>query len=269
MAVTNCPKCNPPQFEVCDGENLVEIILSYISTFLGYGNLDCPFRFFGMEEGGGSDPDEVKRRFNLWNENKNPTEDLVEFQTAIGITQWFTPQPRFQSTWKRLIRIYLEAHGCEVTRELSLDFQMRKLGRRQIEPSNPSPCLFELMPLPSPGLDDCPCYWLAQSPHLNFLSERDDYLDHVLPARIKLAREHIQKFKPEIVCFYGMDYLKRWEEIAGAELQRMDDGDKYFYHSHQNDTLFIVSLHPAAFGLRNTYFDSIGKFIAANRRRSR
>jgi hypothetical protein len=216
-----------------------------------------------MEEGGGNCPDQVERRFNHWIKNGNPTEDLVEFQTAIGITQWFAPQRRLQSTWKRLIRIYLRAAGREVTRNTILDFQTSRLGRRN-DPS--SPCLFELMPLPSPGLDECPCHWLAQHPGLEFLKNRDAYTKHVRPKREELVRKRIreaqQQSKLKVMCFYGLGYLPHWKSIAGTEFQEMKVGDWHFYHARQNGTLFIASLHPTAFGLRNSYFDSIGNFIA-------
>jgi hypothetical protein len=189
-----------------------ETILKYINTFLGYGNPKSPFWFIGMEEGGGNDSGQVEHRFKVWNQRgQNATEDLVEFQKEIGITKWFVPpKPRLQATWKKLIRIYLSANGREAVPDVEAirDFQVNRLGRRQISPKSPSPCLFELMPLPSPGLDECPCYWLAeQYPGLTFLNDRDDYTEKIRAKRIELLRQHIRRYQPAVVCFYGMDYF--------------------------------------------------------------
>lgn len=244
-------------------QSMEEIVLRYIETFLGYGSLDNPWWNIGMEEGGGNCPNQVEHRFNRWNGNGGmPTEDLVEFQTAIGINEWFTGH-RLQSTWKKLIRIYLRAGGHEVTREAILNFQQNRIGRQH---DLTSPCLFELMPLPSPGLNECPCHWLARRPRLEFLNDRDAYNEHCLPIREELMRERIQnaqqRSKLKVICFYGLGYLPHWENVAGVNLEERQEGDWHFYHANKNGTLFIALLHPTAFGLPNAYFDAIGNFIA-------
>jgi hypothetical protein len=85
----------------------------------------------------------------------------------------------------------------------------------------------------------------------------------VLPQRIKLARAYICDFKPKVICFYGTGYLPHWQEIAETEFQKGNESEWPFYYACNKSTLFIASLHPTAFGLRNAYFDSIGKFIAS------
>jgi hypothetical protein len=251
--------------------HMEKIVLRYIKTFLGYGHSKGQFQFWGMEEGGGDNPEQVKKRFRVWNKNgRRPTEDLIKFQPRIGIKDWFVlpenPKPKPQPTWQGLIRIFLNAQGVEVTSERILKFQTKKLGRKK---NRKSPCLFELMPLPAPRQDKHPCNWLAKKyPKLKFLNNRKDYNNCVLPTRLKISREHILKSEPKVVCFYGKSYLRHWEKIVkkigGTEFKKKEIGNKHFYYARQNGTLFIACFHPAPSRRPpppNSYFDSIGEFI--------
>jgi hypothetical protein len=73
----------------------------YATNFLGYGRLDAPVWFIGMEKGGGNSFEEITRRIEAWAElGRNSAEDIYRYHVAIGIQEWFSgPRPRLQSTW--------------------------------------------------------------------------------------------------------------------------------------------------------------------------
>jgi hypothetical protein len=255
-----------------------QIILNYIDTFLGYGDPNNPVWFIGMEEGGGNDLNQLLLRFRIWNQRgAHETEDLVHFANEIGITRWFGPERvRLQPTWRRLIRIWLRAYGVEANNEEIRIVQANCLGRDAVplpEPcTRPSPCLFELMPLPAQAIDEWPYQALAQLyPQLQFLYDRNDentYADCVAPKRTELLRQRIHNSRSlKIVCFYGMDYLNAWQDIAGVQfncqqLRDLNGNNLGNYCAEQrNGTHFIVSLHPAAIGVRNDYFNALGQII--------
>ena len=60
--------------------------------------------------------------------------------------------------------------------------------------------------------------------------------------------------------FYGAEFRKCWEDIAGA-LQWTTDA-KGVAWAHNDGTLFVITKHPVAFGLGNKYFEAVGRMIA-------
>ena len=240
-------------------------ILKYIGSFLGYGNLKSPFWFIGMEEGGGK---EIDRRFESWEARGcRSAEDLVEFHQAMGNAKWFLPPVPLQTTWRHLIRVYQNAYGLESNIEAIRDFQMTRLGRAGISAVS-SPCIFELMPLPSPRLGAWPYERFAkQHQELAFLENRQKYEDAVLFDRIQFLRQQIEIHKPRVVCFFGLKYVDHWNQITGIELsaQRVngqgEEKSGIFRSGFNNSTLFIVTAHPSAPGVSNLYFNGVGRTI--------
>ena len=247
-------------------EHMDQILRNYIKTFLGYGNFIKPFWFIGMEEGGGNNWGELELRFNTWHRlGAKPIEDLRTFLVEIGQKKWFEPPVRLQSTWCRLIRVYLGAErDYPINLDKIRDFQANRLGRN-IE--IPGPCIFELMPLPAPSTKFWPYKHLAANPNLVFLANRNTYANKITPQRIKLlndSNDSIQRHQPKVVCFYGFEYLEHWHKLAGAVLQRHELPDNVggFYSARQNGTFFVAMNHPARIGIKNAYFDAIGRVIA-------
>jgi len=151
-------------------------------------------------------------------------------------------------------------------------FQANCLGRNAVPLPNIcnellSPCLCELMPLPSPRIngEEWPYAGIAeQFPGLRFLNNREDYTENIMPIRLELLGQRIQEsHQLKIVCFYGMDYLDKWEKVAKVPLHRAQLRDNLgtYYLGNRNGTCFIVSLHPAAIGLRNDYFTALGEVM--------
>jgi hypothetical protein len=238
-----------------ENQQLSDVIIEkFITTFFGYGNLDSDYWYIGMEEGGGNSFQEINQRMLKWKSMGSAvTIDLKKYHLAIGIDKFFTEKPKLQKTWSRLIRIHLRLNQAPCTTEAIRSYQRKFLGREAGDN-----CLLELMPLPSPGINQWKYNRLSQLPYLR---SRKDYWDHVLPKRISKLREIIKRNRPKVVIFYGCNskYLKAWSEIASLRFQ--DSPIKQLSICKNNQTLFAVCPHPVATGLTNDYYDSIGHYL--------
>ena len=117
-------------------------------------------------------------------------------------------------------------------------------------------CLLELLPLPSPGSQ----VWNYHNwSNLPYLSNRDFYREYCIPWRCKHIHSRIRTHKPKLVVFSGKSYNEYWHQIAGNDVQFVDKGGYLFGVSL--DSIFIITNHPAAWGVTNAYFEDIGLFV--------
>lgn len=232
--------------------NCMQLIKSFMKEFYGYGNYLGDYWFIGMEEGGGNDCNDINKRLCAWDTLGQPElADLYQFHYLIGITHFFQPPVKLQTTWSKLIRLLLSAQGKFPISQDIRDYQIRLLGRIDGET-----CLLELLPLPSPSTNQ----WIyAKCFDLPKLKSREEYKNYCLPYRISHLRQRISHHKPKLVVFYGFNYLKHWQAIANVPLIHYPSLSPPIYIGCNNDTLFIVIKHPVARGVPNTYFEQVGK----------
>jgi len=77
-----------------------DLLRRFMHTFYGYGSWSAPLWFVGMEEGGGTTPEEVQRRLNAWRGGE--LEDLRDFHLRAELPMHFVGRPRIQAlgeTW--------------------------------------------------------------------------------------------------------------------------------------------------------------------------
>lgn len=156
-------------------------------SFIGYGNLDAPVWFIGMEEGGGGE-ENLRRRLKF-----EQIEDLKRAHQILGITKHHFPPFKLQPTWGTMCKIMLVLQGNEPSRDNQRLFQANKLGRFGGKTFLP-----ELLPLPSPGKNK----WGYEKLFPDF-SKRRDYEDVVRPDRISLLKKIIIEHQPHLTICYG------------------------------------------------------------------
>lgn len=212
-----------------------ELIADFAASFFGYGNLDAPLWFIGMEEGGGATEDNVKSRLAAWNNFGRPiVTDAAAMHFAIGESRLFQPGAPTQATWRGLIKLTLAAKNLPASTEDIREYQISRFAR-----SNGDMASLELLPLPSPSLR---AWNYPQWSSLPVLATREKYKEHYLPLRIQTLKGLIESKKPRIVIFYGATYHSHWEAISEVKLA----GESFPKTGCKGATRFLLMPHPSA-----------------------
>ncbi len=229
----------------------------FADTFYGYGNYEAPYWFVGIEEGGGNDCNDIAIRLDVWQcRGRHEVEDLAAFHDKIKIDRFFADPVKSQTTWNKLIRILLSSKGVTTDLRAVKEYQSTKLGR-----STGETCLIELLPLPSPST----AMWLlAQWTVLPQLKTKKGYEKYYTPRRANHIKQRIIEYKPRVVVFYGVDphLLTWWQHIAGTAFSLLQVDGVNVWIAQGESTLFVITMHPAAKGLKNTYVHEVGALIA-------
>jgi hypothetical protein len=131
------------------------------------------------------------------------------------------------------------------------DYQIYELGRKDKET-----CLLELLPLPSPSVND----WIyGKHSYLPYLCCRNKYIEYCVGKRINHISQRRKEYNPKVIVFYGMKYEYSWRKIADVEVTTASEGVLIGTNSQ---TVFAIVKHPVAKGLKNEYFHNIGRLIA-------
>lgn len=224
----------------------------FINTFLGSGNYSGDYWFVGMEEGGGESLEQVTSRINAWHDlGEQGLVDIYDFHIKINYPSFFTDPVKLQHTWVQQARVILSSKGFLPTIPALKAYQRDILGRKDSET-----CLLELLPLASPSSS----VWnYDRWSELPFLKNRNAYLNYCIPWRCAFIQSQIDLFQPKYVIFLGSSYSKYWHEIAGQNV--LFQNVNGFQVARSQNTLFFISKHPSARGLKNAYFEAIGSYI--------
>jgi hypothetical protein len=224
----------------------------FIHKFFGFGNLKAKYWFIGMEEGGGNTRTEFENRIDAWVKlGKNTLVDVAKYHEIIGINKFFNDPVKLQSTWNKLIRIYLSSQGLQTNTDAVRLFQKTQLGRIDQNTS-----LLELLPLASPSTNQ----WLYSSwVDYPLFKSREIFRERMVPLRIKSLQWLIEENQPTVVVFYGQSNEKYWEKVVSTPLIFVKILD--IKHAKGKGTLFVSIKHPVYKGLTNEYFHQIGYWI--------
>lgn len=216
----------------------------------GYGDLQAPIWFIGMEEGGEHTPEAFNALLDEWAQNGRPNVRDICPGNKSTLNPWFnTDRPRIQRTWGKLIRATLTAKERKVTLEAIRHYQRFDFAR----PSGET-CLLELMPLPAPNISTWP---YADQSDLPSLASRKEYLREWLPYRTNALANLIKTYCPKIVVFYSLQYFTHWQAVTGKYFSwtQVDFG----FNTQWQTTRFFCTKHPTGFGVTNASFDQLGE----------
>jgi hypothetical protein len=235
-------------------------ILKYIYGYYGSGNLKAPYWFVGMEDGGGKTRNEVDQRLLAWVEQNRPiVVDLPKYSEKFEANKWFE-KGIIQPTWKYLIALLLAQNNIPVLKENVRDYQKEKFGKL-----NGENCLLELMPLPCKNIKFEEWKYHKWYPDVNILKDKQTYITHVRPQRIKYIRQLIKKYQPELVHFYSTsnDFVDAWEEISMQKhwLEYQTLSGLTVKYCLFNGTVYLITPHTVVPGLKYSDFESIGKYL--------
>lgn len=238
-------------------------IRHFMDTFFGYGNFARPWWFVGMEEGGCGNLEEFQQRLETWEQlGQQPLVDVRGYHFALDAVQHpnatkhgdlrFGDNPAIQTTWGRLIRLYLAARGEPVDTETVRAFQRDKLASEVT--------LLELLPLPLRSMKNKD--WFYKETGILELETRASYREAFASKREQKLRDLVHHHRPKVVVFYGLSYAEYWKAVAGVDsFSSADvDGQEYLYTT-SGHTTFLILKHPAARLMSNAYFETIGGLL--------
>ncbi len=235
------------------------LLRDYIATFNGYGDYRAKYWFVGMEEGGGGTLEEITRRFASWDRHgRGELSDLISHHEDSDLSHFTSSYGKLQTTWSQLIRIVLASEGQPTDNDTVRAYQHSKLGRIGGET-----CLLELMPLPCP---DSGTWLYGQYSSLPELRSRSEYMERYAASRTRRLRRRVEEYKPPVVVFYSLSYIKWWRQIAGVDLKPVLIGGVKSFSGGNEHTGFVVVPQPAyrMKGKGNDYYVQVGKAIAAS-----
>jgi hypothetical protein len=241
-----------------------EILLNRLESFWGFGQYESQYWFVGMEEGGGHEIEEISKRFTTW-EKLGSSELIDNYEYHLGITgygyeRFFEGNIKLQSTWKKLIRAYLNIENPN--KNYSAD-DVKKIQANNWGRKTSNNCLLDIFPLPSPSASK----WLYNEwSDLEILKDRSTYKNTLKDKRIKALRRRVLLYKPKVVMYYGIgkEYLEIWEEVSGVKFSPKNNfkifENKSIYLMRKGKTLFAVTYQPSG-AWNNQYWNKVGEYI--------
>ncbi len=223
------------------GEEFQKLIQERIKNFWGYGNLNAPYWFIGMEEGFSEEKENLFKRFKA-SEGKQicDVSDLKIDPVSYSLFETGAPLNR---TYKRLIQMILyNETGTHADNETIKQFQIEKLGR-----TDSNNAILELMPLPSKSTNTKD--WLYADTHIEGLSSRKEYLETYKPERITALRNLIQKHKPKYAICYSLSYQEDWQQLTDSLFVEVTP--RRMYLAKDGATTIAITPHSVTHGLSN------------------
>ena len=179
---------------------LTEPELEHLLNFIGYGSLDAPVWFLGMEEAGGGEAN-LRARLKF-----HEVEDCAEAHRLLGITKHHEGKRVIQRTWRGMCYLMLKMDGKATDAESIRAYQAESLGR-----FGGQTLLVELMPIPKAGIGA----WGYEELIPQYAS-REDYYRKVKPRRLVYLRGLLRDHPPRMVVGYGKGYWPEYRALFGT-----------------------------------------------------
>ncbi len=198
--------------------------LEHLLDFVGYGQLDAPIWFLGMEEAGGGE-ENIRARLKF-----HTVEDCAEAHRVLGITKHHWGKRVIQRTWRGMCYIMLRLANKPVDTESIRQYQAESLGR-----FGGQTLLVELMPIPKHDIGA----WGYEKLIPQFKS-REEYYRQVKPRRLAYLQTLLHENKPQKVVGYGKSYWDEYKALfPGMHFARLgqfevgkSDGQKIVLTDH-------------------------------------
>ena len=175
-----------------------------IESFIGFGRIDAPVVFLGMEEGL-KDASALDEDLRIRSQYEKPVMDLKLAHKGIaGAERYFDPEraPR-QPTWRVMADLLLRragnAHPTGIERRY---YRALHLGREDGDS-----LLTELLPYPHPKASD----WLYG--RFGRYPTRESYERAMLPIRRSLLEGVLAQFPRELIVCYGKAHWPNYKAL--------------------------------------------------------
>lgn len=199
-------------------------------NFIGYGRLETPLWFLGMEEGIGGQAGLAQVEQNILTRAAHfqSVEDLAtshdHFDYDVRV------QNKFTHVWlwmAKLTRALLHQASDWQDVQQAKDYIRTKLGR-----ANGETLLTELLPLPALGLG----HWIYED-----WASREVYTREILPIRQQQLRQLINTYKPRYMLAYGSQYHPYYKHLLPTDTNWIKLADtKRIEIGYNGQTAFVL-----------------------------
>lgn len=165
-----------------------------IEQFIGYGRLDAPVVFVGMEEGLA---DEAGLQNDLLLRSRfEPVMDSKEALCGIvGGEALFSETPRRQPTWRVMADVMLHFDGQRFSSPAERSSARKSYRATRLGRSEGETLLTELLPYPHRNTGS----WL----YVERYKDREAYVAAILPARLTMLHDVLGKYPRKAIICYG------------------------------------------------------------------
>lgn len=178
---------------------LTRVQQNKLFKFVGYGRLDAPVWFVGLEEG--VDPSKAVERIEP-RLTFRKVEDCLKASEKLDVMHYHhVDRPKIARYWGTCARVMLRLERRRVTKAHVRAYQRDELGRKSGQT-----LLTQLLPMPSPATSAWPYDELLGM-------TRAEYTARVLPQRVEMFRTLAKRHRPKLVVCYGKN---RWSAFACA-----------------------------------------------------
>ncbi len=182
-----------------------EIDWQAIERFIGYGDVDAPIIFIGMEEGGCGDIEQMSKR-SLF----QALEPLPISKIDHGIVK----------SWRPMCDFMLKLMGIDSNASSRRIYQNEFLAK-----SKSNVALAEIMPYPRVKMDRWPELYKKQ------YSDHKAYFEDQIPKRKVILSDFIRISPRSVIVCYGKQYWKLFESIiedAIGEIEPIENINNQF-----------------------------------------
>ena len=176
-----------------------DLIQRRLERFWGYGNLEAPVWFVGMEEGLGKNRSATDLEARLRATDGKATVDMRRDMMQVpDHIRFFRNGAPVQSSWKYPIALYLYLKNKKKpTKQEIQEHQAFIIGDSELKNN----VALELMPLPVHKTNEDA--WIYNKYRISGLESRKKYLDTYKPGRVKELTRMINNYSPKLVIFYS------------------------------------------------------------------
>lgn len=227
--------------------------LQHLLDFKGYGRLDAPIWFIGMEEGIGGQANNVETAIlmNITARLKKYDKDVMDIAQAHLAMNYeiekITASPTQVWTWMAKIALALSNDSAQS----NIEYINKRLGR-----ADGCTFLTELMPIPVVDNNSWPEIYESLTPY----QSRDAYFEAVIEQRKAMLVELINKYSPKYIFAYGKRYHDVYKDLFSAV--KFDSRPvKPFQIGHLNQTTVILTPFFGVGALSSNDFDALMSYI--------
>jgi len=182
--------------------------MKHFIAFMGYGRVDAPIWFLGMEESMGGSRDTAEALSQAVDDNiraRLTFDSVMDMGEAMFKLGWDfekeTKSPTRVWTWMAYLAIEIEKPEGIADK---VDYVRKHLGRK-----NGSTFLTELLPLPAVGLRHWPAQYQVLYPN------RKAYFHAVWEQRKTFLKQLFHDHPPRYLFAYGTTYRKYYKAVIG------------------------------------------------------